>query len=396
MKKKEEPFVIADLISRYLKGELSVEELAQLREWAHADHKNQAMLEGLENGETLEKELAFYASVDKDSAWRKLTHTLKENPEQRTKPLMRYWRYAAAIMVMGVFLYATFELAYKRKSSQISKVEVPPLRNDLLPGGDKATLTLSDGLVIALEDMRDGTVKEENGIRISKNNGQIAYEIINIESPGEVYYHTIRTPVGGQYHVVLPDGSKVWLNSESSLHFPTVFRGTERVVDLAGEGYFEIAKNPEMPFLVHTEKTNVKVLGTHFNLMAYPNELFSQTTLLEGSVEVSDGVQNKTLKPGQQAFIGGGISIKKVNPDEAIAWKNGYFLFESEDLKTILRQLRRWYGFEIVNDELVPNKHFTAYISRNNTLSQVLKMLEMSGELKFKIDGKKLYIRETP
>jgi ferric-dicitrate binding protein FerR (iron transport regulator) len=396
MAKEQDPILKAELISRYLKGELSYEEHEQFRNWLEEDVAHQQLIDSLQNEEVLADNLLFFSSVDKAAAWDNLTRTIQNSSEQRRWPVLRYWKYVAAAIVLGVVSYAAFEFTYNKEGSDLAKLEVPMLKNDMLPGGNRATLTLGDGSVVSLEEMADGKFIEENGIRISKTNGQISYEIVDQVARGEVEYNTIHTPVGGQYHVILPDGTQVWLNSESSLHFPTVFAGSHRIVDLVGEGYFEVSKHKEKPFLVQTQKTNVKVLGTHFNLMAYSNERFSRTTLLEGSVEVSDGVQSRTIKPGQQAVAAGGIQIKNVHPDEAIAWKNGYFQFESEDLKTILRQLKRWYGFEIFNEALVPDKHFTAYISRNTTLSQVLKMLEMSGELKFKIEGKKILIQETP
>jgi transmembrane sensor len=396
MAKEQDPFLKAKIIFRYLRGDLSYDEQEQFRKWLDEDVANQQLLESLENEDTLTNDLQFLSSIDKDEAWENLVAKINESSKQQVTPVIKYWKYVAAAVVVGILSYVVVRDTYKYERSNLTKTELPVLKNDMLPGGDKATLTLGDGSVVSLEEMADGQVTEENGIRISKKNGQITYEIVNPVAQGEVVYNTIHTPMGGQYHVVLPDGTQVWLNSESSLHFPTLFAGSHRTVDLVGEGYFEVAKNREKPFLVQTQKMNVKVLGTHFNLMAYPNEPSSRTTLLEGSVEVSDGVQSKTIKPGQQVVTGDGMPIKNVLPDEAIAWKNGYFQFDSKDLKTILRQLKRWYGFEIVNETVVPNKHFTAYISRNTTLSQVLKMLEMSGELKFNIEGEKILIQETP
>lgn len=393
MAKKGDPFAKADLISRYLKGDLSYEEMEQLRLWADVDKKNQQLLDDMENPEVQTDDLHFFSTVNKEAAWENLTNAINESPKQRSVSIVKYWKYIAAVLVVG-FSYIVFYLAYKDKSLQMAKVETPVLTKDVLPGGNNATLTLADGSVLVLKDMANGTVNEANGIRISKKDGQIVYEILNQEGSGEISYNTIRTPAGGQYHVVLPDGSKVWLNSESSLHFPTAFSGSERTVNLTGEGYFEITKNTHMPFVVQAPKTRVEVLGTHFNLMAYTNEGASKTTLLEGSVKVGNGISNKIIVPGQQAIAGDRIQVRNVDIDEAIAWKNGYFQFQSENLSSILRQLKRWYDVEVENEQLIPDKHFTAVISRNTSLSQVLRILEMSGELKFKIEGKKISIQE--
>lgn len=394
MAKEYDPFTQADLISRYLKGDLSYEEHEKLREWANADVKNQHLLDDLENEETQISDLRLLQSVDKEAAWENLTNAINESSESHSGSLASYWKYAAAILVVG-FSYVLFQVAYKDKGLRLSMVEKPVMAKDILPGGDKATLTLADGSTMVLDDMTNGMVTEENGIRISKKDGQVVYEILHQENPKEAVYNTIRTPVGGQYHIVLPDGSNVWLNSESSLHFPTVFTGSERKVDLTGEGYFEITKNKSSPFVVEAPQTSVKVLGTHFNLMAYANEGAPETTLLEGSVQVGNGTNSKIIVPGQQAISGPNILVKNVDIEESIAWKNGYFQFESESLSSIMRQLKRWYGVEVENEQFIPEKHFTAVISRNTTLSQVLSMLEMSGELKFKIEGKRITIQEN-
>ncbi|MDQ6480130.1 FecR domain-containing protein [Dyadobacter sp. LHD-138] len=393
MAKKGDPFAKADLISRYLKGDLSYEEIEQLRLWTDADKKNQQLLDDMENPEVQTDDLHFFSTVNKEAAWENLTNAINESPKQRSVSIVKYWKYVAAVLAVG-FSYLVFYLAYKDKSLQMAKVETPVLTKDVLPGENKATLTLADGSVLVLKDMANGTVNEKNGIRISKKDGQIVYEILNQQGNGEISYNTIRTPAGGQYHVVLPDGSKVWLNSESSLHFPTAFSGSERTVNLTGEGYFEITKNTHMPFVVQAPKTRVEVLGTHFNVMAYANEGASKTTLLEGSVKVGNGISNKIIVPGQQVMMGDRIQVRNVDTDEAVAWKNGYFQFQSENLSSILRQLKRWYDVEVEDEQLIPDKHFTAVISRNNSLSQVLRILEMSGELKFEIEGKKISIQE--
>jgi transmembrane sensor len=395
MTKNREALAKADLIYKHLKGELSYKEERELRSWAEENAANQQLLDRLENEEIRASDLQFFSSVDKESAWENITKTIGESPVERPALAFRYWRYAAAAMVVGILTFVVLKNTNKGEGSEFAKTEIPSPIDDALPGGDKATLILADGSQVLLEDMANGTVKEENGIRISKKNGQVVYEILGPPEKQPISFNTIRTPIGGQYHIVLPDGSKVWLNSQSSLRFPTSFSGSQRSVKLTGEGYFEIIKNEAMPFEVEALNTRVQVLGTHFNLMAYPNEGPCRTTLLEGSVQVGNGLTTKIITPGQQAVSGDKIQVRTVDPDEIIAWKNGYFQFENEDLKTILRQLKRWYDVDVENSEQIPDKHFTAFISRNTPLSQVLKMLELSGELKFKIEGKKIFIQKN-
>ncbi|PWJ58575.1 FecR protein [Dyadobacter jejuensis] len=382
------------MIARYLKGELTFSEQVELRNWLEEDPNNQRLLDELEDEETLSKDLYFFSTVDKTQAWENISKELHTASDRSKWSIWKYWKYAAAAVLLMVLSYVFVLNTYTKERSDISQEQVPEPKNDVLPGGDHATLTLADGSVLSLEDMTDGTVKQEGGIRISKRQGQVVYEMLNVEEKAPVTYNTIRTPVGGQYHVILPDGSKVWLNSESSLYFPTAFNGPKRVVKLTGEGYFEIEHDSNKPFLVSTLQTDIEVLGTHFNVMAYTNEGANRTTLLEGAVKVGSGANKRTLKPGQQAVGSGDIRVIDIDPDQAVAWKNGYFQFESESLESILRQLKRWYDIELEDEHAIPDTHFTAYISRNTSLSNVLRMLELSGELKFKIEGNKVSIQE--
>jgi transmembrane sensor len=395
MQAGKESFGNADLIVRYLRGALSATEQAQLNAWLESDIRNRELLAGLENEDKLESDLDFLSSVDKRAAWENVSDRINSQVSGRRLWLvLGKWKYAAAILLLGLVSYLAFDKPYSGNRSLIAPTKSVTLKNDVLPGRDKALLTLADGTVVELEDIADGTVREENGIRVSKVGGKVMYEMIRSAEMAVNTYNTIHTPAGGQYHIVLEDGSKVWLNSESSLRFPTAF-SHERRVELTGEGYFEIAKNVKKPFVVNAGKTHVEVLGTHFNVMAYANEGFSKTTLLEGSVKVSNGISSKRISPGQQAVVGEHINIQTTDTEGAVAWKNGFFQFENDNLRNILRQLKRWYGVEVENEQQLPAKHFTGFISRNTPLSQVLKMLEMSGELKFKIQGKKISIQKT-
>lgn len=386
----------AELISKYLSGDLSPGEREEFRQWLDADAANRKLLAELENEEQLDRDLRFLSDVNSKAAWENVGARINNTvPEPRLPVYLGYWKYAAAVLIFGLLSYAVFDAAYKPKGSVDVAEAKQAVGNDVLPGGDKATLTLADGSIVTLEDMENGTVREENGIRVSKKDGQIVYELLKQGNNTAVTYNTITTPVGGQYSIVLPDGSRVWLNSASSLHFPTAFTGQNRDVELTGEGYFEVTKNEKMPFIVQAGKTNVSVLGTHFNLMAYANEGVTKTTLLEGSVKVGNGSSSRTIVPGEQALTGENVQVRTVDTEEAVAWKNGYFQFENEDLRTIMRQLKRWYNVDVDNEQQIPDKHFTAVISRNTNLAQVLRMLEMSGELDFKIEGNRITIQEN-
>jgi ferric-dicitrate binding protein FerR (iron transport regulator) len=262
---------------------------------------------------------------------------------------------------------------------------------EILPGGDKAKLTFSDGSVFVLEDMANGTVREEKGLRVLKKDGQVTFELAENNS-GQIFFNTITTPVGGKYQVVLPDGSKVWLNSASTLHFPSAFVKNERVVELTGEGYFEISKNQQKPFKVKVNEAVIEVLGTHFNVMAYANEGHLTTTLLEGSVKVNKGSKSQLMVPGQQARIGEDILLKNVDVEEAVAWKNGLFYFNNADIATIIRQLERWYGIEAAYSGEISSKHFSGIISRDTELDKVLEMLSLTKTVRFKTEGRRIVV----
>jgi ferric-dicitrate binding protein FerR (iron transport regulator) len=281
-----------------------------------------------------------------------------------------------------------------------------PPASDRAPGANKAFLQLADGSTITLDDSATGMLAQQGATKILKlNNGQLQYNSsTQVNAP--ILYNTISTPRGGQYHVILPDGSKVWLNAASSLRFPTAFQGNTRMVQLTGEAYFEVVHNSKMPFKVsvppppgETGGAEVEVLGTHFNVMGYDNENTISTTLLEGSVRVSQQAADKgspvlQLKAGQQANLHKGSSeckVQEVDTDAVVAWKNGMFQFNSADIQTIMRQIERWYDVEVTYKGRIPDGHYSGIVPRDNNLLKVLRIFEES-DLKFTIEGKKLSV----
>jgi len=239
--------------------------------------------------------------------------------------------------------------------------------------------------------LNNGALAEQQGSKIIKKGTQLIYSGGGANT--EVAFNTMSTPRGRQFQLVLADGSMVWLNAASSIRFPTAFTGKDRKVEVTGEVYFEVAKNPSKPFKVMANGTEIEVLGTHFNIDAYDE--VTKTTLLEGSVKIN--TQNKTsfLKPGQQAQIVAGGEIKtsnSVDVEQVMAWKNGRFVFEDADLQTIMSQVSRWYDVDVVYQDKMPKRSFTADISRNTNLSVFLKVLDVSG-IHFKIEGKKLLVQ---
>ncbi|QEM09607.1 FecR family protein [Mucilaginibacter rubeus] len=291
----------------------------------------------------------------------------------------------------GAYIYSNQKKQVVTKKS-IAKIHP---KNDALPGGNKAILTLANGKTITLDSAQNGLLAQQGATKINKTrNGQLVYEAgINADAP---VINTISTPRGGQYQLILPDGSKVCLNSESSLTFPTKFTGKTREVTITGEAYFEVSKNPNMPFRVKSDNTTVEVLGTHFNVMAYNDEAEMKTTLLEGSVKISNGTATGILKPGQQAVLNKAGKLKVLNDvdvDDEIAWKDGIFQFRDAGIDAIMRQAARWYDVDVAYEGKIPQREFTGRISRNVKASELMNMLGYAG-VKYKIEDKRITIQQ--
>jgi transmembrane sensor len=255
-------------------------------------------------------------------------------------------------------------------------------------------LTLADGSQIMLDSAANGVLAQQGNTNIVKQqDGQLSYNSKGIPEAA-IAYNTLTTPPGGQYKLTLPDGSKVWLNAASSIKYPTAFIGNTRQVETTGEVYFEIAKDASKPFKVLQNEMEVEVLGTHFNINGYIDEAVFRTTLLEGSIKITTPKGNDILKPGQQAQVQKTGVVKIINDadlEETMAWKDGNFYFENSDIYTVMRQIARWYDVDVTYKGTV-SKHFLGTISRNVNLSQVLSMLQQTGEVKFKIEGRKVIV----
>jgi len=299
---------------------------------------------------------------------------------------------AAAVLILSLGLYWWSG----KDHSPIAQQSVPAVQlADLPPGGNKAILTLGDGSSIMLDSAKNGSLASQGNTSVTKSRkGELIYNT-SAETDEAVVFNTVATPKGGQYHIVLPDGSKVWLNAASSLRFPTAFRGTERKVEITGEVYFEVAHNAKMPFIVKSGETEIAVLGTHFNVMAYPDEKVLKTTLLEGSVKVSRAGKSAMLSPGQQArikTISNNLSVlDNIDMEKEMAWKNGYFQFQDDNLENIMRQISRWYDVDVTYEGNPGKETFTGRLPRNGNVSKIFKILSLSG-VKFRIEGKSIIV----
>ncbi len=357
-----------ELLSKYKQGTISAEEKQLVEDWF------------MEYG-TDEKILLNELQIDdvKAEMWQ-----VVDRKRDKVRKLKLWPRIAIAAALALMVLSAG--LLYISKQTGPDLI-VAVKSNDVAPGRNTATLTFSNGQVIVLDDQKNGVVIHAKAL--TYNDGSKVVEERGLPAAAQQMVAT--TPRGGTYQIMLPDGSRVWMNAASTLRFPSAFTNLKnRTVELIGEAYFEVSKDREHPFIVKTSQQAIKVLGTHFNVNAYPDESDEKTVLLEGAVNVNG---RETLSPGQQLQIGsdGKASVDNVDTEGAVAWKNGYFLFKDVPLQTIMRQLSRWYNIEIIYNGQLKEETFNGLIRRNSNLSRILKVLEKGG-VKFNLEGKKLIV----
>lgn len=319
-------------------------------------------------------------------------------PVRRRIITLRRMAAAAAVLLLAAGLW----LLRQKPAPQppVARSNGPEILNDIAPGGNKAVLVLADGTSITLDSARNGVLAKQGATTVRKQqNGQLVYNV-GAAAKQAPSFNRLATPRGGAYQLVLPDGSKVWLNAASALRFPTAFTGRERMVELTGEAYFEIAPDPRRPFRVNTggsseKQLSIQVLGTHFNVNAYDDGDGVATTLLQGAVRVTKGAATVTMKPGEQALwrnAGTGFRVTRPSLDQVMAWKNGLFQFNGENIVAIMKQLSRWYDIEPVFIGDMSMKDYSGYISRNSNISEVLKMLQLTEEVSFRVEGRKVTV----
>ncbi|WEK20852.1 MAG: DUF4974 domain-containing protein [Candidatus Pedobacter colombiensis] len=360
-------------------------------------------------------------SFEEAEAARLEVFKLLPKPNRPNKNLL--WSWLSGVAAVSLLIYGASTLFIKEK---VPKPET--YTNDIKPGSNKAILTLANGKTIDLSNAKNGELASDKGVEIIKKaDGQLLYKFnpdaVHAVEPGLMDSLQLKvngklspvkdapglnvmvTPKGGQYSIVLPDGTNVWINAGSTLRFPSSFwEMPERRVYLSGEAYFEVRqiksvlnmqrRARKIPFIVQTDKQEITVLGTHFNINCYNDEPNIKTTLLEGLVKVSSKGGDAILKPGMQAINNGStLQIAEVDTDLAIAWKNGEFAFINESLENIMKQVSRWYNVHVVyNDEQIKKKKFGAFVSKFKNVSELLHMIELNGEVKFKVQGNKITV----
>lgn len=383
------------LILKYLRGEISAAERRELDAWLAQSPDNQLLFEEITDPEWVAIALSKMDALHEEEIWNRIRdRTAYGQPEGQAETLFtparrkigRYWVAAAIIVLFGLGGY----LWQGWRPAKMATVAKQPVVQDVAPGTTKAVLTLSDGTKIVLDSAKSGQLAVQGKTTVANNNGAITYRG---KTTPELMYNTLTTNRGEQSPpLTLSDGSKVWLNAASSIRFPVAFAGNTRTVEITGEAYFEVAQNAKMPFTVKKGNTEVAVLGTSFNINSYDDETALKVTLVDGAVKISHDQFSAILTPGEQARVGNNVEVaKEVDLEVVLAWKNGYFQFKRDNLQQVLRQLVRWYDIDVRYEGSIPDMQFGGRISRNNNLSEVLKILELSN-VHFKIEGKTLVV----
>lgn len=370
---------LIQLIQKYLSGECTSEEKRQVENWYEQ--------EGDEHLEIYQNDPELIRMAADRSLLQIRLKLSAEKPSKKISLHYRWLGFAAAVLLLisvgGYFVLHRYDNLQQTVQNNIDDIE---------PGGNKAILTLSNGQQIMLNDAKSGQLASQNNVMVNKTaEGQISYQSSGSgqQDPDKLIYNTIATPQGGIYSITLSDGTKVFLNAASSMKFPATFAGLkERKVELTGEAYFVVQHDARQPFRVQTKGQIVEDIGTVFNITSYAGDL-TKTTLVEGSISVNKQI----LKPGQQSTLRGQIlDVSQADLEEAIAWKDGYFKF-NENLESMMGKISRWYNVEVIYDvKPDPALAFAAKISRTRNLSEVLSIIEKTGGVHFKIEGRRVTV----
>ncbi len=384
---KDQEQTLTDLYRDFLENRTSPEQAERLKQLFKSDDEH--TLRMLISGALKDQDSGASVLADEqgklDDIYGKIKAEImdRETETRKFAPSIRY----AIISIAAVSVLLMGSLLFFNSYDQVNQNQTDIAIKDVLPGSNKAVLTLSDGKKVSLTNAPNGKIAEQEDAFITKKSeGQLVYSP-NLDIAGAIRYNTIETPKGGQYQVLLPDGTKVWLNAASSLKYPISFGALkERRVELVGEAYFEVAHNKALPFRVITREQTVEVLGTHFNVNSYSDEKDVITTLEQGSVKVTSGRNSRVISPGVQTLLkpDGEMKVQEADMKTAMAWKEGKILFRDADIRTIMRQVARWYDLEIAYSGKVPDRVFNGGVERTANLSSLLKILELN-DIHFKL-----------
>lgn len=382
---------IRHIILRHLRDELSADDQRTLDAWLAASPDNRALFDELSDPDEVAASLDIMDRMNPRAAWQRI----QSERADRTRRIFPVRRWTAAAAIVLLVAGAALWYFHSRQASAVPGGGSQAAAQDLRPGGNHALLTLSGGRTIILDSAANGLLAQQGSTHIQKiANGQLTYTTEPAkEAP--LTYNTLTTPRGGQYQLVLPDGSKVWLDAASSITYPTAFTGKTRTVTLSGQAYFEVVHRVSQPFTVRVNELEIKDIGTAFNINAYPDEPASKITLIEGSIELDKQAQKIILKPGQQTRVTNGpITIHpSVDIEEVLAWKNGLFQFDRASTAEIMRQAARWYDVDISYEGDVLQHRFSGTVPRASHASALLHILELTRSVSFTIEGRKIIVK---
>lgn len=388
-----EQSLIKELFKKYTTGKASAEEVKQL--FQLISKGNDEEMKSLLLGELQETDLQDNYDNER---WNTVFNKVKAETElmeyeNRPHKYLGFRKLAVAASIVACLGIGGYWYLHKEKApQQIAQNQ----QTDIKPGSNGAILTLANGKRIVLEQTKTGEITQQNGSQLSKAGDSLLVYKAGAATEAVIAYNTLETPRGKQYSVVLPDGSKVWLNAASSIIYPTTFTGNAREVKITGEAYFEVVHNDKQPFRVTVAGQTIEDIGTHFNINAYADEPKVRTTLLEGSISVVKGDKKVIIKPGEQVATKEGdnrLAVTQVNTEDIIAWRNGKFVFDNTDVKTTMRQIARWYDIEVEYQGPVTSHEFGGEIRRNTNLSNVLAIMEQGG-IHFRVEGKKVIVTQ--
>lgn len=405
-KNPADPYLrIAELITKSLQEELTPAESEELNAWIAESEANKKTWRRLTDPAYLTQRLDYWKDGDTERDWQHLKAKIRPKSFQLRRIAHLSLKYAAVVGALALLYAAGAYFAGREEESGVPDaiVATEKAATPIIPGSNTAQLILSNGEIVSLGSGADRSITETDGSVLENRSDLLSYSAAEKGPVSQTVYNTLVTPRGGEYRVRLPDGTFVWLNAASTLRYPTRYTQHERRVYLTGEAYFEVTKDAERPFVVSSGKADIRVLGTKFNVSAYPDDQTTQTTLAEGSVQIElpgTGERKETgviLKPGYQAVIEGGadeINVQKADLDMVLSWKTNMLIFNGEPLSAILRKLSRYYDVDVVYDaELDTEFHFTGRIEKYEDISAILQLLELTKKVRFTVKGRTLHVQ---
>ncbi|AEV99966.1 hypothetical protein A4D02_25240 [Niastella koreensis] len=388
----EKGLYIASLILADLQNRLTPAEKQELDSWLQENGDNHILYDDLHDQEKMGNDLNELQSYDPDLAYDKLSQKLFPTNEPAGKRLhFRIWYMVAAVVILVAGGVAYFALDKPEKPVPKTAVVAQKKTPGALPDSKKAVLILGNGTSIVLNDMNDGNIAQQGNVLVKKIRNGLLQFILTGEEANTSALNTLRTPRGGEYEVILDDGSHIWMNSASTLQFPVHFNDPNRRVALTGEGYFAVKSTllpsgNKKPFIVSVDNMEVQAVGTAFNISAYKEDDQSQTTVVEGLVKVDRDNKINLLKPGKKLIAKDTTTtIEDADIKQEIAWKNGDFVFRNTSLTNVMNELARWYDVDVMYDKGVPSLHFSGEVQRTSDIKAVLQMLEYTGGVTFTI-----------